>query len=149
VAGAYEVARGLRAVGETASAGFEIGIRKSFEIPVEEAWCLVTSPDGLKAWLGDVPGLAFTRGERYSTADGASGEIRSVTPGRRIRLTWQPFGWPKPSTLQLTIVPSTEKSAISFHQEKLVDEKQREEMRHHWKQVLGKLEELIKVRSGP
>jgi uncharacterized protein YndB with AHSA1/START domain len=144
VAGGYEVARGLRAVGETTGAGFEIGVTKSFEIPAEEAWRLVTSPGGLKAWLGEVSGLAFARGEKYQTADGSSGEIRSVAPGRRIRLTWQPAGWQKPSTLQLTIVPGKGKTAIAFHQEKLAGDKQREEMRRHWQDVLGELEKLIK-----
>src|SRR3990167_507427 len=102
----YETARGLRVAGQTASAGFEIGARRTFPVIVERAWSLLLSPEGLRIWLGSISSLDLTRGARFRTDDGISGEVRTATSGQRVRLTWQPAHWEKPSTLQVTVTAS-------------------------------------------
>ena len=67
------------------------------------------------------------------------GEVRVVKPGQRIRMTWQPEGWKKPATLQLTLVPKTRGASFHVHMEKLPDAKAREAMREHWSRVLESL----------
>ena len=37
----YEQARGLRVIGQTSTAGFQIGVQKTLPVPVEAAWRLV------------------------------------------------------------------------------------------------------------
>jgi len=143
VANGYEIARGLRVIGETISSGFEIGVRKSLLIPADEAWGLITGPRGLAVWLGSISELNLTKGQTYRTAEGTAGEVRSISPGKRLRLTWQPGQLQNPSTLQLTITPNGKKTTISFHQEKLASETERDLMRRHWQKVLDRLEELI------
>ena len=59
-----------------------------------------------------------------------------VKPGQRIRMTWQPDGWSKPATLQLTLVPKARGVSFRVHMEKLPDAKAREAMREHWSRVL-------------
>ncbi|ATB40518.1 hypothetical protein CYFUS_005967 [Cystobacter fuscus] len=59
-----------------------------------------------------------------------------VKPGQRIRMTWQPKGWKKPATLQLTLVPKARGASLHVHMEKLPDAKAREAMREHWSRVL-------------
>ena len=80
----------------------------------------------------------------YKTAEGTRGEIRSFTPGKHVRLTWQPPHFPIPSTLQVSLIPSGAKTALRFHQEKLPSAEAREQMRAHWRDVLQKLAELAK-----
>ena len=63
IAVGYEQARGKRAVGETADAGFQVGVQRTVDTTVAEAWELLTSRPEL--WLGDGAEVAFAAGERY------------------------------------------------------------------------------------
>ncbi len=145
----YELAKGLRVVGETKDAGFEIGVSKTLPLTREQAWDLITRRPGRDAWLGPVPRLRFVKGEKYRTADGAAGEIRSVTPGKALRLTWQPAEWNHASTIGVHVVPSGPKASVRFHQEKLATAKERVRMRRQWKKALDTLEQLSARMRAP
>lgn|GEM_PF-1481780 len=88
----YERAKGLRVEGQTAEAGFEIGVSRTVPLPVDEAWRRLTAPDGVRAWLGDAPSLRFEVGEAYRLADGTTGEVRVAVAGDRLRVTRRPDG---------------------------------------------------------
>lgn len=142
----YEQERGMREVGETATAGFEIGVQRTLPVGPDELWRLLTSAEGVYVWLGEARGVTFEPGEPYRTADGTTGEIRTVSSGERVRLTWQPEGWEKPSTLQLTLTcprNTDERTTLRVHQEKLASGEQREEMGEHWRGVLDRIEALV------
>jgi uncharacterized protein YndB with AHSA1/START domain len=139
----YEQARGKRAVGETADAGFQVGVQRSVGATTTEAWELITSRPEL--WLGEGASVAFDQGARYDVPPGggdpgASGEIRVVKPGNRLRMTWQPQDWPAPATLQVTLSTSESgKTAITVHMEKLPDADAREAMRERWRGALERI----------
>ena len=139
----YEQARGKRVVGETADVGFQVGVRRTVAGSVTEAWERITSRPDL--WLGEGTSVAFEPGKRYEVpsrdgAPGASGEIRVVKPGDRLRMTWQPEDWPAPATLQLTVSASASgKTVINAHLEKLPDADAREAMRARWRQALERI----------
>ena len=141
---AYEYARGKRVLGRTESVGFEIGVQKSLPLTPAQAWDLLTQPAGRALWLGTVPCLRWQKHAAYRTAEGTRGEIRSFTPGKHLRLTWQPPHFPFPSTLQVSLTPSGQKTALRFHQEKLDSAETREQMRAHWRGVLRNLTELAR-----
>ncbi|HLL46086.1 MAG TPA: SRPBCC domain-containing protein, partial [Longimicrobiaceae bacterium] len=119
---AYERARGKRAVGET-GAGFQVSVQRSVAATVEEAWELLTTRPEL--WLGQGVSVVFVEGERYEVPAGgddagASGEVRVVKPGVRLRMTWRPEGWAAPATLQITLTATwSGKTAIHADLEKL------------------------------
>lgn len=138
----YERRKGKRAVGQTADAGFQIGVRRTLPLAHDEAWRLVTSPDGVRAWLGDVPALALEKGARFAAPDGASGEVRVVHPGSHLRLSWQPPGWPRPSVIQVRAIPAGERTTLSFHQEHLPGAAEREARRLHFQSALDTLQRL-------
>ena len=144
----YEYERGLRTVGETKDVGFEIGVQKTFLLSAAKAWQLITSPKGVKLWLGDPPAggqkLTLKPKAKYQTRDGTTGEIRSLKKPERLRFTWQPNGRSQPTTAQISLIPAKDKTAIHFHHEKLADTKERDKMRKHWNQVLNKLQTLVK-----
>lgn len=139
----YEQARGKRVVGQTAAAGFEVGVQRSVALPPAEAWRRITSRPDL--WLGEGASVAFEPGARYEVppvdgAPGARGEVRVVKPGERVRMTWQPDGWPAPATLQFTLSETASgKTAIHVHLEKLPDADAREAMRERWRGALERL----------
>ena len=138
----YEQARGLRVVGQTSTADFQIGVQKTLPLPIEAAWGLVADGPGRDVWLGKVEGLEFRKGEKYQASDGAWGEVRSAAPGQRVRLTWCSPDLEQQSTLQVTLVESGEKTSVRFHQEGLANAEERERMRSHWRAVLERLLEM-------
>lgn len=142
----YERARGKRELGGTENAAFQIGVQKTLPLTQEQAWDLITRPEGLALWLGTLPCLRWEKGSPYETAEGTRGEIRSFTPSKHIRLTWQPPGFSSPSTLQVSLESSGKKTALRFHQEKLASAEIREQMRSHWREVLAKLAQLVETR---
>lgn len=135
----YEYAKGRRKVGETTQ-GVEIGVSKTIARSAEELWNLATSKAGMNVWLGTY--VELKPGAAYRTSDGTVGEIRTVKEGFRIRLTWQPKEWAKPSTLQLYFDPKDNKTSLGFHHEKLPSLKERLKMKKHWQFALDRLSEL-------
>ncbi|MBA0125865.1 SRPBCC domain-containing protein [Haloechinothrix sp. YIM 98757] len=139
IAVGYEQARGTRVPGQTADAGFQVGVQRSLPASRSAVWeCLVTRPE---LWLGPGAAVTFEPGARYRVTGGtdtppAHGEIRVVKPEHRIRMTWQPDGWQAPATLQLTLAAAASgKTRLTVHVEKLPDATARTRMREHWKAV--------------
>lgn len=146
IAVAYEKARGSRVLGETADAGFEVGVQRSLAVGRDEVWeILVARPD---LWLGEGAEVDLERGGPYVVRDAADdggavsarGDVRVVRPGHRLRMTWQPEGWASPATLQLTLsVAASGRTTLGVHLEKLPDAQAREAMREHWRGVLDRV----------
>ena len=131
-------------VGTTKDAGWEIGVSRTVPCTVAEAWALVTSPAGLAAWLGPGTALPAAVGEPYETADGVRGELRSLRPLDRVRLTWQPPGWSHDSTVQVTVSRAPSGSTtLRFHQERLSGPDEREAQRAHWRAAVDRLVALL------
>lgn len=138
-----EKAMERRVVGQTKTAGFEVGARRTFPIAAQAAWNILTSAEGLDIWLGATSALQMTAGEAYTTRDGATGVIRVVNPGVNVRLTWQPQTWANASTVQVRTIPNGGQTVISFHHEGLAGAAEREQMRHHWLSALDGLQALL------
>jgi uncharacterized protein YndB with AHSA1/START domain len=149
VAVRYEQESGKRQVGETAGVGFQIGVRKTFPLTLEQAWELLISTEGLSIWLGysSEDGSSLTDDDTYNTGE-ASGVVRVFKPHSHLRLTWHPPEWERPSTIQVRVIPQgAGKTTVSFHQENLPDAESRERMRSRWKKVLEVFEDRIRSES--
>ncbi|ARU60782.1 ATPase [Tumebacillus avium] len=132
--------QGKKLVGQTATAGFQIGVRRTLPMAREQAWQLLTSQEFVKMWLGTLPTLTLQAGHAFHTKEGISGEMRVVKPMEQLRLTWQRPAWNHPSTLQIRLLSNhPDKTTVSFHQEKLADQFMREEMKVYWEAVLAKM----------
>ncbi|WP_166243123.1 SRPBCC domain-containing protein [Paenibacillus turpanensis] len=135
---------GEKVVGLTQSAGFQVGVRKTFPLRVEEAWELVTTAKGIEIWLGKVDSFPLQIGHSFHTDEGISGDIRVVNQHQNIRMNWKKEGWPRASILQIrTISQDSLKSTISFHQEHLPNLEERDEMKKRWEQVLNSFKAMI------
>ncbi|HEX8430286.1 MAG TPA: SRPBCC domain-containing protein [Longimicrobium sp.] len=126
-----------REVGKTRDTGWQIGVRRTMPLSVEEAWELVTSAEGMGAWLGGE--VEMERGKGFALADGASGEVRVMKPRSHLRLTWQPGGWKRASTIQVRVLPAAGGATIAFHQEHLPDAEARERRHAHFAAALDAL----------
>jgi uncharacterized protein YndB with AHSA1/START domain len=134
-------------VGRTRDAGWEIGVSKTIDRPVEAVWAFVTSPAGVAIWLGEGVTVLSERGAGYETTAGVRGETRSFRELDRVRLTWQPPGWTHDTTLQLAVTSAGEgRATLRVHQERLADAAEREQQRRHWQAVLTA---LVAALTGP
>ena len=145
VAVGYGQARSLRVLGQTADGNFQIGVQKTLPLPADAAWQLIIDGPGLDIWLGPTDNVEFQKGAEYQTSGGVFGEIRSVVPGERIRLTWRHPELARPSTLQIYLGASGEKTSVRFHQERLSSLEERDRMRRRWRDVL---EQLLSIVPG-
>lgn len=142
VAVTYERRKGARVTGQTADTGFQVGVQRRVAMTTEDAWRLVTSAEGVRAWLGDARGFAVEKGAAYTADGGVAGVVRVARPGSHLRVTRQPPGWARASTIQVRVIPAGEKTTISFHEEHLPGAAQREERRRHFEDALGELQRL-------
>ncbi|HEX5724962.1 MAG TPA: SRPBCC domain-containing protein [Longimicrobiaceae bacterium] len=147
VAVGYARRKGTRVLGQTSSGDFQVGVRRTLPLAPDAAWRLVTSAEGVRAWLGDAPDLALAKGATYATPDGAKGEVRVLDPGSHLRITWQPSGWARASTIQVRVIPAGERTTLSFHEERLPSAAERAERRRHFEAALDALQRLAGTAS--
>lgn len=150
IANAYEVERGMRETGETADAGFQVGVQRTLPASSDALWELLCSAEGRRLWLGHGASFAPEPGTTYETDDGTAGEVRTVKDGERIRMTWQPADRDAPTTLQLTLSSRGDagKTTLRVHHEKLSGQDEREEMRAHWRSVLDRIDAGLSSNTG-
>ena len=128
-------------VGQTASVGFQVGVRRTLPLTREEAWEYLISSEGSSLWLGEGHTLQqWQVGEFFESHDGISGQLRVLKPFHQLRMAWRTKVWESASTLQIRLLSEKpDRVTISFHQEKLTDARTREQMKLHWEQVLAKI----------
>ncbi|MDQ1545656.1 MAG: hypothetical protein QOH69_560 [Actinomycetota bacterium] len=127
--------------GQTKDAGWEVGVRKTVDAPVDVVWTFLLGA-GLPLWLGNAI-LTLEKGAAYETDDDISGTVLSYTEGHRLRLSWRPEEWNHDSTLQLTVKEAVTGTTIAFHQERLSGREERKIMLGHWKDVVQQLDDAI------
>ena len=134
-------------VGKTKDAGWQIGVSRTVAHDLDAVWDFLLSSDGLGMWLGEGLEPPLVVGQEYRTADATCGEIRSLRPHDRIRLTWQPPGRSADATVQVAVTPAATGTTLRFHTERLADSTEREHMRAHWKSVADTIEAALADRS--
>ena len=123
--------------GLTRDAGWNMGVRRTVDAPLGDVWMHLVGA-GLITWLGECT-LPSSPGEEYETTDGTTGQLRSRTELRRLRLTWQPAGADHDTTVQVTVLPAKNGTTIAFHQERMSSADERERMLEHWTAVVLRL----------
>lgn len=125
-------------IGQSKKVGFQFGIRKTFAIPYYEMWEFFFSNKGFEIWLGELE-TEFELQKEYKTTNGINGFVRVFKPNSHIRINWKRKNWKNVSTLQIRVIDKGAKTTVSFHQEKLLDSQQREEMKKYWNEVMEKI----------
>jgi len=125
----------------TKDSGYQVGVRRTVNFPVKDVWKFLLSKKGMSIWLGTWAFDKWETGIEYLTQEGTQGLIRVFKIFSHIRLSWRRKDWIHDSILQIRTIPNAGKTIISFHQEKLLDARQRDEMKHYWTNVL---EDIVK-----
>jgi hypothetical protein len=129
-------------VGLTKDVGWQFGLRKTFPYSQEYLWDFMFSSKGLKIWLGELKEELEIK-TTYKTKDGIEGLVRVFKPYSHIRMNWKKKDWENTSTVQVRVIGNHKKATISFHQEKLFDNNQREQMKLYWNKKMTEIEKAL------
>lgn len=138
----------VKPIGLTKAVGFQIGVRRTFPINLQQAWKLISSKSGLSIWLDSDIDFAFEKDLKFQLANGCQGEVRIFKPHSHLRLAWKPKDWEKASTIQIRVIPVENKTVIAFHQENLADSGEREKRQKFFNSVLDRFEMIIKSKKN-
>lgn len=128
-------------VGKTQDAGWQIGVSRTLDAPLEDAWAtLVEQPE---VWLGAGAQIPNEVGAQWQAADGTAGELRSRREGDRLRLTLRPPDADHETTVQVAVRAAGSRTSVRFHQERMLDAGERAKQRAHWQGVLDRLAEAL------
>ncbi len=136
----------MKEVGKTKDSGYQAGVRKTFDISHHDLWNFMFSEKGLHIWLGKISPDKLEINQPHSLANKNSFTITTFVPQSHLRMKWKKANWTNESILQLRFISNNKNSTISFHQEKLQDNNQRNEIIAHWKNILLELEQVLKKR---
>ncbi|RLK60441.1 SRPBCC family protein [Actinokineospora cianjurensis] len=125
--------------GLTQDAGWQIGVSRTVPHPLPKVWDLISGPTGLSIWLGPGATLSPTRGTKYTTRDGAVGDVRGYRERDRIRVTCRPPGWDHLTTIQVTVSAKGNQTLLRFHQEWLANPAERSRQRDHWQSIMTRV----------
>jgi uncharacterized protein YndB with AHSA1/START domain len=131
-------------VGLAKDSGWQVGLRRTLPVVLEDAWDLLFSPAGLHAWLGELPGFRVGKDANFELPDGTRGKFTTYEKHSHVRLQWHPPGYPRHAIMQVRVIPTgVDKTVISFHQEHLPNEKARMDRKAFFKKAMGEIEVLI------
>ena len=135
----YEVATGRREQGQSLKGEYQVTCTASLSIGAKAAWKLISSPEGLGCWLRPLSDFLAPK-QVFESEGGIFGEVRTMKAGRQVRIRWQNEDWPKPTTVQVVVIPRPKsKCILAIMHDGFVDVRTREKMRVHWKAVLAEL----------
>lgn len=129
--------------GMTKYGTFQVGARKTLNIGQEQAWKILCSRAIAKYWTGQQTIIPIIHKE-LAFENSISGKITTYKADSHLRMQWKKSGWDEASILQIRVIPITKvKTTISFHQEKLTNIEQRDEMKVYWNKVLQIIEKQV------
>lgn len=133
-----EATQKKKPTGLTKDAGWQFGLRKTFHRSSEDIWDFLFSEQGLNIWLGSLD-QELALHENYRTSEGIEGRINVLAPYSHIRLSWKPKDRQQFTHLQLRVMGSNHKTVISFHQDHLEDEKERDAVKVYWNKKMREI----------
>lgn len=122
IAGSYELARGLRVVGQKED-GFAITASKAVAVPVDQLYDAVVQEPRRGRWLPD-----------------AQLSERTATKPKSARFDWGP----DQTRVNVTFLPKGEvKSTVALEHRRLADAREAERMKAYWRERLAALKEEL------
>jgi uncharacterized protein YndB with AHSA1/START domain len=123
----YERIKGLRAIGQRRSGGFEASKSKTYSVPLARLYRAFSDSRTRSRWL---PGVKLT--------------IRSATPEKYLRITW-----PDQTSLSIGFLAKGKgKSQVAIAHEKLPDQAAASRSKQYWAERLEQLEKVLNPSRG-
>ena len=140
----FEMHIGRKLEGRNAKGEYSTVATKTLPISQSALWRYLESHEGQGVWLEPMADFRFGAGEQFEVAGGVFGEIRTLKKPERLRLRWNNEDWPKPSVLNIAVIPRpADKCVLVFQHDHLPSERAKTTMNGHWKKILAALKERL------
>ncbi len=147
IANGYEVSTGKRIAGQSLKGTYSATLTKTVPVSSQKVWRWLKSEQGIEFWLKPLSPLQLKPGEVYEVDGGIFGEVRTVKPGARIRLTWQDGEWEKHTVVQVSVYPRSEqKTMLVIQHDGLQTAKLKSDLRVYWRKIIN--EAAIQISRG-
>lgn len=148
VTSGFEVHTGKRLEGQSVKGTYSVTVTKSLPVTGKELWSYMVSDAGLAAWLQPLSPIDIKPKQAFEVEGEVYGEIRTLSRGKRIRLSWREAEWTKPTYLTVHVLSRPAGSSLLvFNHDDLVNTRLREQMRSHWRAAAGRVEEWAKAKT--
>jgi uncharacterized protein YndB with AHSA1/START domain len=140
VALGFEIATGKRQPGQDAKGRYGLTATKTLPWSTSRVWNFLISQPGVETWLQPLSPVNIRPKTPFETKTGFFGEIRTVTPRRRIRLHWQDPHWEKHTAVEIVLVTHPQKTILVINHTALPTPQTQSSLRIYWKQTLTSLD---------
>lgn len=133
----YEIAIGRKVMGQNSKGELSLTSSRTFPVNEKKMWKILLSSQGLDCWLKPISKFQLKPGFTFEAENGVYGEVRTFKEFKRARIKWQDTDWPKPSIVQIMLVPrKNNKCILVFQHEKLMNGRIKNSIRDYWKKAL-------------
>lgn len=143
VATGFEILVGNRQEGRNAKGDFSITVTKTIHASVNSLWKFIISPAGYHIWLKPLTADAeflFNIGNQFETEDGYFGQVRTLSKGKHIRMSWQDPDWRKKSYVTIHVhSQSKDKAMLVISHNTLSDGRLRTPLRERWQNAVNQI----------
>lgn len=136
----YELHIGRKQEGRNAKGEYSTMASRTLPVNVKDSWKFLNSAEGMEFWLKPMGEFSLKPKLQFEVEGGIYGEVRTIKPNERARLTWQTEEWPKASIVQIYLIKREgPKSILVFQHDRLPTDRVRLEMRDYWKNVVDNI----------
>lgn len=140
VATGYEVHIGRRIEGQNLKGEYTVTVTKTFPVEQKKLWKELISPDGQAIWLSPLSPFEIKPKNTFEIRGGIFGGVRTMKAPERLRMSWQDTEWPKPTILNVHVLPRPDKKCLLvFSHDSIKDPRTKEKLRLHWKTAATQL----------
>lgn len=138
----YEAAHGLREK-DGRTKGYSICATKSIKAGPQPCFDAFASADALDRWLGPGHTLGFKDGGVLANGDGNAAAIRTIKPGKAIKLTWQQADAAPDTPVEIKFQPAGAKTTVMIVHDRLQSRAEADGFRRAWGESLERLKAVL------
>jgi uncharacterized protein YndB with AHSA1/START domain len=143
----YEIARGDLAK-DGKPKGYSICPTKNINASPKQCYGAFASSAALDAWFGPRNSIELSEGGAWRCADGNRATIRTVNPGKNIRLIAEDEGLTLPAPVEIKFTPNGAKCTVMISIERLQTRAEADGYRRAWGEALDRLKAAVEARRG-
>jgi uncharacterized protein YndB with AHSA1/START domain len=115
-----------------------IEVSRVAPLPIDEVWRVLTTSDGAEALLGSGAHLGG-KGERWRSADGSHGVVRSYHPMEQIRISWHADEHGPATLVELNLTREGEGTRLGLRHEQIPGDATDKSLQQRWEAALGRI----------
>lgn len=140
VARGYQIAIGIRIPQQTLKGTYTTTVTKSFTSTAKNIYLFLISEQGQNFWLKPMYPISFKAKQSFECEGEIFGEFRTITPNKKIRMTWVDSEWPHKSIVQINLyLKPKKKCMLVINHLDLPTLKAKKQMHEYWRKIVDEM----------